>query len=114
VGLDIAHVSSALGLCARTAGQARLPQGAVAALVARGVNACLGHLADVRPAAEKVTKMSFLIALCRNFNGAVDSWIGIDEACGFERIDDAKRPVQPAGEVLAFQMRPRQQFASRF
>ena len=31
----------------------------------------------------------------------------------FERVDDAKRAVEPAGVVLAFQMRTREQFCAR-
>jgi len=45
--------------------------------------------------------MSFLIAPCRDFDGAVDGRIGIDRAGGFERIDDAERAVEPACEILA-------------
>ena len=58
--------------------------------------------------------MSFLIAPCRDFNGAVDVRVGIDDAGGLEGIDDAKRPIEPAREILAFEMRPGQQFRSGF
>ena len=58
--------------------------------------------------------MSFLVAPCRDFDGAVDVRIGIDHARGFERIDDAERPIEPAGKILAFEMRARQQLRSGF
>ena len=58
--------------------------------------------------------MSFLVAPCRDFNGAVDVRVGIDDAGGFERIDDAERPIEPASEILAFEMRAGQQFRSGF
>ena len=37
---------------------------------------------------------------------------GLMHAGGFERIDDAKRPIEPARVVLAFEMRSGQQFRS--
>jgi hypothetical protein len=58
--------------------------------------------------------MSFLVAPCRDFDGAVDVRVGIDDASGFEGIDDAERPIEPAREILALEMRPGQQFRSGF
>src|SRR5450755_4607369 len=58
--------------------------------------------------------MSFLIAPRRDFNGTVYVRAGIDDAGGFEGIHDAKRPIEPAREILAFEMRPGQQFRSGF
>ena len=56
--------------------------------------------------------MSFLIAPCRDFDGAVDGRIGIDHARGFERVDDAEWAVEPACEILAFKIRSGEQFWS--
>jgi hypothetical protein len=58
--------------------------------------------------------MPFLIAPCRDFDGAVCVRIRIDDAGGFERIHHAKRPIEPAREILAFEMRSGQQFRSGF
>ena len=58
--------------------------------------------------------MSFLIAPCCDFNGAIDARIGIDYAGGLQGIDDAKRPIEPARKILAFEMRAGQQFRSGF
>jgi len=44
----------------------------------------------------------------RELDGAFGVRIGIDDAGGFQRIDDAKRPVEPARVILAFEMRPGQ------
>src|SRR5439155_4163845 len=82
-----------------------LPHGSAAVTVACGVDVRLGHAADVRPAAKETAEMSFLVAPCRNFDGAVCVRIRIDDAGGFERIHDAKRPIEPAREILTFEMR---------
>ena len=58
--------------------------------------------------------MAFLVAPGRDFDGAVDVRIAIDDAGGFERIDDAERSIEPARVVLAFEMRARQQFRPGF
>ena len=58
--------------------------------------------------------MPFLVAPCRDFDGAVGVRVGIDNSGGFEGIDDAKRPIEPAGEILAFEMRSGQQFRPGF
>ena len=58
--------------------------------------------------------MSFLIAPSRDFDRAGRIRIGIYGAGGFEGIHDAKRPIEPAREILAFEMRPGQQFRSGF
>src|SRR5258708_7803358 len=86
----------------------RLPHGPIAAAVAGSVDLGLGDAADVRPAAEEAAEMPFLIAPCRDLDRAADGRIGIDHARGFEGIDDAQRPVEPARVVLAFEMRPGQ------
>ena len=115
---DISDMPPGFGPGARPAGKTdvaqRLAHGSAAAAVACGVDVRLGYAADVRPAAEEVAEMSFLIAPCRDFNGAVDVRVGIDDAGGFEGIHDAKRPIEPAREILAFEMRPGQQFRSGF
>ena len=109
---------AAFGLRARPAGKARVAQGLAhgpaAVAVARGVDIGLGDAADIGAAAEEAAEMAFLVAPGRDFDGAVDVRIGIDDAGGFERIDDAERPIEPAGVILAFEMRARQQFRSGF
>ena len=53
--------------------------------------------------------MAFLVAPRGDLDSAVDAGIGVEHARGFERIDDAERAVEPAGMVLAFEMRAGQQ-----
>ena len=86
--------------------------GATAGTVTRGVDLGFGHTADIGPAAEETSKMSFLVAPRRDLDGAFDIGIGIEHAGGFQRIDDAKRPVEPARIVLAFEMGAGQQIRS--
>ena len=108
MGLEISDVPAAFGLRARPAGEADLAQGlahrAIAVAVACGVDIGLGDRADVGPAAEKTPEMSFLVAPGCDFDGAFGIRIGIDDAGGFERIDDAERSIEPARIVLAFEM----------
>ena len=116
--LEISDVPPAFGRGARPAGKPGLAQGVAhgpaAVAVARGVDLRLGDAADIGPAAEEAAEMAFLVAPCRDLDGAVDVRIGIDDAGGFERIDDAERPIEPARKILAFEMRARQQFRSGF
>ena len=70
--------------------------------------------ADIGPGAEEMAEMSFLVAPGRDLDGAGGVRIGIDDAGGFERIDDAERPIEPARVILAFEMRAGQQFRSGF
>jgi hypothetical protein len=58
--------------------------------------------------------MAFLVAPRRDLDGAFDIGIGIEHAGGFQRIDDAKRPIEPARIVLAFEMGACQQLRSGF
>ena len=58
--------------------------------------------------------MTFLIAPRRNFDSAFGGGIGIDDAGSFERVDDAKRSIEPARIILAFQVRAGQQFGPGF
>ena len=105
------------GLDARATGKSsilqRLPHRAVAAAVAGRFDLFVGDSADIGPASEELTEMSFLIAPCRDFDGAVDGRIRIDDAGGFKRVDDTERPVEPACEILTLKMRSREQFRSR-
>ena len=57
-----------------------------------------------------MAEVSFLIAPCSDFDSAFYARIGIDHARGFKGIDDAKRPIEPARVILAFKVRPGQQF----
>src|SRR4051794_4650772 len=59
-----------------------------------------------------MSEMALLIAPCRNFNGTLYVRIGIDDAGGLERIHNAERSIEPASKILAFEMRPGQQFWS--
>ena len=114
---EISDMPPAFGAHARTAGEAHaikcLAHGACAVAVARGVDIGLGDGADVRPAAEETAEMSFLIAPCRDFDRAAKVGVGIDDAGGLQRIDDAKRPIEPARIILAFEMRAGQQLSVR-
>src|SRR5260370_21160703 len=116
--LEISDMPAAFSRRARPAGKAHisqgLPHGSVAVAVARGLDLIIGHTANVRPAAEEASEMSFLIAPGRDFDGAICVRVGIDDSGGFERIYDAKRPIEPAREILAFKMRSSQQFRSGF
>ena len=58
--------------------------------------------------------MPFLVAPGCNFDRAVCVRIAIDDAGGFERIDHAERPIEPARVVLAFEMRPANSFGPAF
>ena len=58
--------------------------------------------------------MSFLVVPCRDFDGAVKVRIAIEDAGGFEGIDHAERPIEPAGIILALEMRPGQEFRPGF
>ena len=110
--LEVSNVPPAFGHCAwaacKTHVAQRLAHGFSTGAVACGVDIGLGDAADIRSAAKETSEMSFLVAPCRNFNGAVCAQIEIDHAGGLEGIDDAKRPIEPAGVVLAFEMRARQ------
>ena len=116
--LEIADVPPAFGPGARPAGKPGLaqgfPHGFAAGAVARGVDLVLGDAADIGPAAEELAEMAFLVAPCRDLDGAADARVGIDDAGGFQRIDDAERPIEPARVILAFEMRARQQFGPGF
>jgi len=114
VGLQISDMAAALGLRARTAGKAclaeRVAHGSVAVAVARGIDVALGHATDVGSAAQEAAEMTFLVAPRRDFDGAFDARVGIDDSGGLQRIDDAQRAIEPARVILAFEMRSRQQF----
>ena len=114
--LEIPDMAPAFGRGARAAGKThlvqRFPHGSVAVAIARGVDVIIGDSANVGPAAKERAEMSFFIAPCRNFDGAVDVRVGIDNSGGLKGIHDAERPIEPAGEILAFEMRPGQQFRS--
>src|SRR5665213_2733459 len=91
-----------------------VPHGSAAAAVTCGIDVGIGDGADVRPAAEEVAEMSFFVAPRRDCDGAAYAWVGIDDASGFEGINNAERPIEPACKILAFEMRPRQQFRPGF
>ena len=113
VSLEIADVAAALGLQARPAGKAHLGQGlahaARAAAVAGGVDVGLADLAHIGAAAEEAAEMALFVAPGGDFHRSRDRRIGIEHACGLERVDHPQRTIEPAGMVLALQMRSRQQ-----
>ena len=117
MGLDISAMASAFDVDACPAGESSLAQriahGLAAAAVARRIDIRLRDTADIGPAAEEAAEMSFLVAPGCDFDSAAGIGIGIDDPGRFERVDDAERPIEPAGIVLAFEMRSRQQFRSR-
>ena len=49
--------------------------------------------------------MSFFIRPCRHLDHAACVRIAIDDAGGFECVDDAESAIEPAGVVLAVEMR---------
>ena len=117
MGFEISDMPPAFALRAGAAGESgfaqRIAHGLAAVAVARLVDIGFGDAADIGAAAEEVSEMPFLVAPGRNFDGAIYIRIAIDDAGGFERIDHAERSIEPACVVLAFQMRPRQQFQPR-
>ena len=110
MGFEISDMPAAFVLRAGAAGEPGVAQRVTHALAAVAV-ACrvdigFGDAADIGPAAEEVPEMSFLVAPGRNLDRAVCIRIAIDDAGGFERINHAERPIEPARVVLAFEMRP--------
>src|SRR5258708_19501245 len=98
----------AVGTNAGPAGKTDIVQygahGPAAGAVAGGVDNRVGYIANVRPAAQEASEMSFFIAPSRDLDGTFYGRIGIDDAGGFERIDHAERPIEPARVILAFEM----------
>src|SRR5262249_29778335 len=118
MGLEIADVPAALCRDARSFGEAntlqRLPHAAIAVAVTRGVDVSFGDGADIGTAAEEGAEMTFLVAPRGDLDGTVEIRVAIERARGFQRIDHAERPIQPAGIILAFEMRAREQFGAGF
>ncbi len=116
--LQISDMPPAFCRRARPASQTHIaqgvPHGPAAAAVARRVDVRVGYTANIGSAAQEMAEMSFLIAPCSDFDSAFCARIGIDHAGGFKGIDDAKRPIEPARVILAFKVRPGQQFCSGF
>ena len=116
--LEVSDVPPVFAQGPRPAGKSGLAEGVAhglaAAAVARVVDLRLGDCADIGPAAEELAEVAFLVAPRCDVDGAVDLRIRIDDAGGFERIDDAQRTIEPARKVLALEMRSRQQFRTGF
>ena len=108
MGFEISDMPPGFAPRTGAAGEISLAQRVTHALAAVAVGCRVdigvGDAADIGAAAEEVSEMSFLIAPGRNFYRAVCARLGIDDAGGLERIDDAERPIEPACVVLAFQM----------
>src|SRR5215203_1301411 len=108
--LDITRVAPGLELQARPAGKPglveRLAQRRAVVAVPRLVDLLLGEQAHERARAEERAEMPLLVAPGRD----VDAKIGRrrilgKRAGGLEAVDDAERAVEPAGMVLALEMR---------
>ena len=112
--LQISDVPPRLHGDARTPGEPHLGKciahGATAGAVARSVDVGFGHLADIGARAEKMAEMSLLVAPAGNLDGALHGGIRVENPRGLERVDDAERAIEPAGVVLALQVRTGQQF----
>src|SRR5579864_145260 len=113
VGLEISDMAASLGNLSRTVGKPgsanRLAQGPSVGPVACRVDLLFGDIADIRAAAEEMAEMTFFVAPASDLHRALDAWIVIDHPRRFERVNNAKGAVEPAGEVLALQMRARKQ-----
>src|SRR5579872_816350 len=113
-GLEISDMAASLGDLARTVGKPgsvnRLAQGPSIGPVACRVDLLFGDIADKRTAAEEMAEMTFFVAPANDFHGALDARIVIDHPRRFERVNNAKGAVEPAGEVLALQMRAARSF----
>src|SRR6266702_286330 len=100
--LQISDVPSRLSSDARASGEPyigeRLAHGAAAGAVARGIDVGLGHLPDIRAGAEKMAKVSFLVAPSSDFDGAIQRRIGIEDPRGLDRVDVADA-VDRGGEA---------------
>src|SRR5579872_2342594 len=118
MGLEISDVPAALHQLSRAAGKAGclqcLAHGAAFGAVARAVDIFFGDVADIGAAAEEMAEVTFLVAPRGDFHRAIDVRITIDHARRFKRIDHTKRTIEPAGEILALQMRAREQLRSCF
>jgi hypothetical protein len=114
MGFEISDMPPAFapgaGAAAKAGVAQRLTHAPVVVAVARLVDIGVGDAADIGAAAKEASEMTFLVAPGRHFNRAVYIRIAVDDSGGLERIDHAERSIEPARVVLAFQMRPRQQF----
>src|SRR5450759_5907467 len=111
--LQISDMPPGFGRDAGAAGKTHIAQGLAhgpaAGAVARGIDVRVGYTANIGSAAQEMAEMSFLVAPCCDFDGALDARLGIDHAGGFEGVDDAERSIEPAGEILTFEVGSGQQ-----
>jgi len=96
----------------RRAGLCRMVRSLVA--VPCGVDVRLGHAADVRPAAKETAEMPFLIAPCRDFDGAVCVRIRIELRGRLRAHTRRQRAHRASREILAFEMRSGNNFGRIF
>ncbi len=107
MGLQISDVPPAFGPGARPAGKAGLaqglPHGLAAGAVARGIDLRLGdgprHRTGCRGNCRNGLPRRTMTRLRRRRRYAR---IGIDDAGGLQRIDDAERPIEPARDNSGF------------
>src|SRR5579872_826623 len=114
MGFEISDVAARLGRLAlasrKSGGLKGFAQRTMIGAITRGIDVPIAQVADIGPAAEKRSEMPFLVAPRGDFHRAGDIGIGVEHARRFERIDDAKGAIEPAREILALQMRAREQF----
>src|SRR5262249_52286548 len=117
MSFEVTEVPPALDARARSPGKTdrlqRLAHAAVAVAVARRVDIGFGHVADIGPGAEEMAEMAFLVAPCGDFDGAGNGGIAIENARGLECVDNAQGSVEPAGKILALEVRAREQLRTR-
>src|SRR5262249_11285403 len=84
-----------------------------AGAVTRIVDVGLGDATDERAAPEEAPEMPLLVAERDDVDAGIAGRPVLSQrACGFERINDAERTIEPAGVVLAFEMRAREDLAA--
>src|SRR5262249_29384639 len=110
VRLEIADVAARVDLQPRAAGvtglRQRLAHRRAAHAVARVVDVGFGDLAEKRAAAEEDAEVALLVAERDDIDAGVAGRLVLAQgARGFERVDHAERTVEPAGVILAFDVR---------
>ena len=116
VGFQIAGIRLRIDHHARPACEARLAQRIAQGNAGRAVHAlvdvALRQLTARRTAAQKEAEVPLLVAPGADIDAVIrKSRIGLDRPRRLQRIDDAQRPIEPPGIVLALQMRPRKDLA---
>src|SRR5258708_37083169 len=102
--LQISDMPPAFGTNAGPAGKTDIVQyvahGPAAGAVAGGVDNRVGYIANVRPAAQETSEVPFLVAPCRDFDGACGGRVRIGSPGRVQRLYHAERATQPAPGIL--------------